>query len=250
MKVARVVLELSIPRRRLTRRQFRDHILKKEVREDPRSYLERISRTAEIAAVAAADLVLLPAYAFPCERKGLTRHHWERIPRRLGLKCLVGGAYSPHVAASATELWRQEHIFAATQKESLVPEHHYGPLPLMLGGERLILAISSSVKNVEWYPHIYRSLFNPATPKSPLVILDMGHDQYGSRYKRRLRSVTSCLSREGSNRNHLFVSSWRWRGSSIGTWGLSRGANSAFEKRLKVPLIDGRVDYVDIFHVT
>jgi len=249
MKVARVALELSAPRRRLTRRQFRDHILKNEVRKNPQAYLKRISETAKIAAAAKAELVLLPAYALPCEHGGLTLHDWQRIPRRFGLKCLVGGAYSPDVQAPTTELWRQEYIFAASNKGLLIPEHQYGPLPVMLGTKRLILAISSSVKNVERYPDIYRSLFRAPASQSSLLVLDMGHDQYGGRYQRRLTSVTSFISTAGSKRNHLLLSSWRWRGSSIGTWALKNGLNFGFEKRVKAPLVDGRLDYVDMFEV-
>jgi hypothetical protein len=250
MKIARVVLELSVPRQIWSRRRFRNHILKSEVGQNEEAHFHRVANAVRHASAADARTIVLPAYTLIGGATGTSAGRWRSLPRRFGFEYLLGGELTPErKTLSNAELWREESLFVASKNGPLVPEHQYGPLPVSLGDSPAIAAISSSVINVRRFPEVFRSLTQRATCKSPLLILDMGHNQYGSRYKRRLKNVATAAQQLGAGRTFLLVSSWRWRGSSSGNWALTNQGNTTYDERIQIPTVNGRTDYVDLFTV-
>ena len=250
MKLARVVLELSVPRRHWNRRRFRRHILEREVGQDTEAHFQRISNAVRRASHAKANIVVLPAYTLLGEAGGAGLSRWRQLPRRFQFDYLFGGILTRERRPPRNaDLWREESIFAASKEAMLVPPNQYGPLPLTLGESPAIAAISSSVIAVRRFPEVFRSVVRQATSISPLLILDMGHNQYGSRYRRRLACVTTAAQDLGAPETLTLVSTWRWRDSSSGNWAFSNKQDAICEKRLQVPVEDGRTDFVDLFNV-
>jgi|SRR5579862_12934 len=249
MKLARVVLELSVPRQHWSRRRLRDHILEREAGTNSEAHFRRVSNAVRQAGAADASVILLPAYTLLFGVNGMSLRRWRGLPRRFGFDYLLGGGLTPERnAPKKADLWREESLFVASKGGMLVPPHQYGPLPIMLGESPTIAAISSSVINVRRYPEVFRSLARQAIYRSPLLILDMGHNQYGSRYKRRLKNVAAAAQCLKAKKTLLLVSSWRWRGSSSGTWALTDKGNLDFDERIQIPVDNGRTDYVDLFN--
>lgn len=250
MQIARVVLELSVKRQKWSRRTFRDHILEREIGDKGEAHFQRVSYAVQKAAGAGASVVVLPAYSLIDGAGGLSLRQWKRLPKRFGLDFLVGGTLAPRaVIPEIPDLWKEEGLFVAAKSGLLVPDLQYGPLPLSFGASFGITAISSSVGKVKQYPEIFRSVAERGQTTAPLLIFDMGHNQYGGRYKRRLSSVIAATRRLGSEQTFLLLSSWRWRGSASGCWAFENVADARYSKRLEVPTADGRADFVDVFHV-
>jgi len=250
MQIARVVLELSVRRQKWSRRTFRDHILGREVGSNGEAHFKRVSNVVQKAVSAGASVVVLPAYSLLDGVSGLSLKEWGRLPRRLGLDFLIGGTIAPRACVpEVPDLWQEEGLFVASKSNHLVPALQYGPLPLSFGGSFGITAISSSVVRVRQFPEIFRAVAQRGNPNTPLLIFDMGHNQYGGRYKRRLSSVIAATRFLGSDQTFLLVSSWRWRGSASGCWAFRNASDAPYAERREIPTSDGRTDFVDLFHV-
>ena len=121
---------------------------------------------------------------------------------------------------------------------------------LILGKRPAIAAISSSVGYVREAPLVFASAAIEATRKAPLLIFDMGHDQYGGRYRKTLTTTVAAMRQIGAKRVFLALSFWRWKNSaSKASWALDNEKGAPYHRHEVTDKHSGRVDYLDLFTV-
>ncbi len=240
MKVARIVMQLPFGRDDFNdackrRRQVeRPVIFAKKLsatyRKSRRRYRARVKALLSKAVSCGADVVVFPACALIYETPAELLEYTQGIS---GFTLLAAGALDLR-----SKKW-PEHIVAFEGARRL-PTIDKGPYAFDLAFGRCALAISSSVGKLAEERWVVES------PAKPLLVLDMGHQQYTGRYLFTLSRVQK-LAAPRSRKRFVVLAWWRWSGgSSTGRWAFpSRPAWSPEGGRLEEK--DG--DFIDFFDV-
>jgi hypothetical protein len=246
MKVARIVMQFSgrakdfqkLRDRSMARSLFLKKLLA-EYDNDKGGYRARVKALLGKAVSCGADVVAFPACAFiyqtPAELRGY----------------MYGSSKLPLVAAGALDRRSKsrEHIVAFDRARRL-PTPDYGPYVFDFQFGRCAFAISSSVKKLVDVPADCAGWTGESSTK-PLLVLDMGHQQYPGRYSFFTLPRVQEHAAPTSKKTFVVLAWWRWSGGNpTGRWAspsqpewLPEGKDRLREKH------GDNEDFIDFFDV-
>ncbi len=208
VRVARVFLNLGVTmtdfRAKANAGEF-GRLVQAQFDADPKAYRDRIVQLIRRGHEAGAEVVLLPACAMIHGRRGITLASYS-VPE---VPLVVSGGGDPHE-------------FAVVMRHGVVVEQFDATDVHWLDGGRfsVMTAISSTIGKVKLGPkHVepVRSKAAPPDVNKPVLILDVGHAQYGSRYLfQTLRCVARDVEIKVGQSAGLVLSSWTWSTKGIG----------------------------------
>ena len=176
---------------------------------DPQAYRDRIFRMADEARRRGADGLMLPACTLfygSDEELGTYLKRFESLP--WVISGLWGSGAGPFERFGEGEQ-------AAVIRQGKVLHRFDGHFPwnVKMGPWNLYAAISSTIGAVR-IPETKTSHEHPPERQKPVLVLDMGHNQYKGRYKKTLTSVQRYLKKTDSQPVTVVLAFWHYRNSA------------------------------------
>ena len=203
VRVGRVFLNIGVRMMEGKRADF-EQLTRAQFTPDPRAYRDRLVRLIERAREAGAEVVVLPAGAFILAKKATPLSAYA-VPD------------VPLVVAGGSD---DNGEFAVVMRHGVAGERFDAQRVHWLDAGRftVLTAISSTIgklirdeRRVEPIP----SKLAPPDPNKPILLLDVGHNQYGGRYYAR---TLRCVARDAPPSGQpaaLVLSSWMWASKGI-----------------------------------
>jgi hypothetical protein len=239
-RVARVFLDLGVTMTAYNTKEDDEgrefhRLVRAQFETDPAGYRDRIVGLIRRAHEAGAEVVVLPGWAMMHRARGVTLASYA-VPE---VPLVVSGAC-------------REHGFVVVMRHGVVAEQLDASGVRWLDGGRftVMTAISSTIGNLKLgLKHVEPapSTVNPPGANKPVLVLDVGHAQYGARY---LAQTLRCVARDVRVRvgqpGVVVLSSWMWSTRGIGTgWWWADGAVVGKTERV----VGGKGDWVDLVEV-
>jgi hypothetical protein len=233
VQVGRVFLNIGV---RMTEGKDGDfeQLTRAQFTPDPGAYRDRLVRLIERAREAGADVVLLPAGAFILSKKAMPLSAYA-VPD------------VPMVVAGGSD---DNGEFAVVMRHGVAGERFDAQRVHWLDAGRftVLTAISSTIgklirdeRRVEPVP----SKHAPPDPNKPILLLDVGHNQYGARYH---FNTLRCVARDAPPSGHpaaLVLSSWMWSSKGIAcSW--CQPEDRVTVRTLTAPEERDRLDLIDV----
>jgi hypothetical protein len=233
VRVGRVFLNIGV---RMTEGKHGDfeQLTRAQFTPDPGSYRDRLVRLIERAREAGADVVVLPAGAFILSKKAMSLSAYA-VPD------------VPMVVAGGSD---DNGEFAVVMRHGVAGERFDAQRVHWLDAGRftVLTAISSTIgklirdeRRVEPIP----SKLAPPDPNKPILLLDVGHNQYGARYH---FNTLRCVARDAPPSGQpaaLVLSSWMWSSKGIAcSW--CQPEDRVTVRTLTAPEERDRLDLIDV----
>jgi hypothetical protein len=203
VRVGRMFLNLGVRMSEGRRGDFGD-LTRAQFTPDPAAYRDRLVRLIERARQADAEVVILPAGAFILSGNTMPLSAYA-VPE------------VPMVVAGGAD---DNGRFAVVMRQGVVGERfdHHHVHWLDAGRFTVLTAISSTIGKVIRDMRHEAPVFSKIAPPDPtksVLVVDVGHKQYGSRYHfNTLRCVAENASPSGKPAA-LVLSSWMWSSKGI-----------------------------------
>lgn len=205
---------------------------------DPAARVMRFARIASLASAGGAGVLALPACSLMLSPEAPIEHWGDAL------------ADVPHVIAGAFSSQRGEFI-AHFERGELVEEiDAYPPWLMQVGSTQVMTTISSTIQCV-YEGDFGMSVARPPVEGSPIIVLDLGHNQYNGRYGKTLRKVCRVLEATLVAPTVFLLGYWHYRsGSRYYNWVEPRASSwigsSTRHSPDAVSGADDWLDFVDI----